>query len=144
MVVGRAVDDDNVALLLRAGSGLAGAGLIVGVLHYWPTRRRPPRLYHLTTRAAADAATVDTHADGTFTVALRPRGRGRPAYFLPAPPCRRAAVLFNLRAEPEVCIELVDVDYAGVQVRRRVTGAYALQGLVAARAIVHPFPPEPG
>ena len=71
-----AVDDDNVALLLRAGSGLAGAGLIVGVLHYWPTRRRPPRLYHLTTRAAADAATVDTHADGTVTVALRPRGRG--------------------------------------------------------------------
>ena len=46
-------------------------------------------------------------------------------------------IVFNLRAEPEVCIELAQLYYAGVTVRRRVTGAYALGGLLEARARLH-------
>jgi hypothetical protein len=131
--------DDTAAVLLRGGTAIAVLGVLAAVLRYWPTRRRPDRLYHLTTRSAATTATIDTDDDGTVTVRLRARRNGRPAYFFPRPPRSRAVVYWNLKTEPDVCIELRDIDYDGVRVRRRITGAYQLRGLVAARATVRPY-----
>ena len=71
-----------------------------------------------------EAATVEVHDDGTRSVALRGKRPGRPVYFFDRWP-RRRSVEYNVKARPDVCIELVDVDYDDTVVRRRWTGPNA-------------------
>jgi hypothetical protein len=128
------------AIAVRTAILLAPFAVLYAVLRYWPTRRRPARLYHLTTVAAAEAATLYVNGDGSVVVELRARKAGKAVYCFPRPPQRPSVLYWNLRAEPEVCIELHDIDFAGRDVRRRITGAYRLSGPLTAGASVHPFP----
>ena len=135
-----ALDGNVVATFARSAAGFAVVATCAAtVVAYWPTKRRPTRLYHVTTNAVVDAATVEVHDDGTRTVALRGKRAGRPVYFFDRWP-RRGSVEYNVKTLPDACIELVDVDHDDIVVRRRWTGAYHLSGLVHARARIHPLP----
>lgn len=138
------VDSTPTERLTRSAIALAGVIVIVACLVYWPTQRRPERLYHYTITAAAEAATVERHADGTRTLALRAKRDGGPTFFFG----RRVGSFgraYNLNRDPQVCIELADIDYANVTVRRRWSGAYRLRGLIVASGRVEVLDdPEPG
>ncbi len=134
--------DNSTATAQRGSALLVLLAVLVGFLHYWPTRRRPTNLYHLTTSIAAQAATTAKHDDGTVTVVLQSRRGGRKTYFFPHPPVSSGHLYWNLRHRPNICIELVDIHYDDVRVRRRITGADQLSGLPAARARIHRVPPD--
>jgi hypothetical protein len=135
-----ALQNDAGAFLVRSLVGIAVVVTAASALvTFWPTKRRPARLYHVTTSTVVDAATIEVHPDGTRTVELLGRRPGRPVYFFDRHP-RRTSVEFNVWTRPDACIELIDVDYDGIVVRRRWTGAYHLRRLPHVRARIHPLP----